>query len=452
MFLFKHTIKQAKITLSLLLLCFGVQLQAADMLEIEITQAMEGALPLAVIPFTFEGESSLLPQTNIATIIRNDLARSGEFSILPSSAIIQQPLMPQEVVYEAWQRLEVDNILMGRISPQGARYRVEIDLLDVNRAMSRPQSAVILSEAFEVSDDELRYLAHYISDTVYEMLTGYPGVFSTRIAYVTTKEAEDDRMVYTLQVADADGFNPQSLLISPQPITSLAWSPDGESIAYVSFEDSRAHIYISDVATGRRRQLSALPGINSAPAWSPDGRTLALVLSHEKIPKIYTLSLSDGELTQLTSGWAIDTEPNWSADGRSIIFTSNRGGGPQIYQVDVATQVVKRLTFEGNYNASPVLTPDLKHIVMIHRPQEAAYGDFSIALLSLENGQLQLLTENGQNNSPSIAPNGRMILYSTKVGGHRVLGAVSIDGKVRLLLPAAEGEVQYPAWSPYATS
>lgn len=411
-------------------------------LEIEITQGVDAAMPIAVVPF--QGAESLPNDLNVSAIIHADLQRSGEFKLFSVKDMAQKPSSASEVESAYWRNLGQDALVIGEVmSMTGNRYQVRVTLLDLVAQSSTAAPKPLLVQEFTVDMHDLRHLAHHISDLIYEKLTGFPGAFSTRIAYVSLNWANGKPGQYRLEVADADGFNPQNILKSSEPIMSPAWSPDGKQLAYVSFENHRSQIYIVDVATGHRERVSSTPGINGAPAWSPDGKKLALVLSHENVPKIFILDLTNDKLTQVTDGAAIDTEPFW-LDGSHLLFTSNRGGQPQIYKVNLSSKKVERVTFTGEYNARASVTPNGEYMVMIHRNQ----GRYHIAAQNLRNNHILILTETNMDESPSLAPNGRMIIYGTVQGNKRVLSAVSIDGRVKLLIPTQEGDVQEPAWSP----
>lgn len=398
-------------------------------LDLELTQGINSALPIAINSFGSDATSQ-----EIAHVIENDLTLSGQFKIVSGP---QGPNAQSSVA--TLKQLGADSVVSGRVTRIGNRYEVSFTLLD-----AAAKGATLLTKSYQITDAETRPLAHHISDEVYQKLTGERGIFSTRIAYISVQRGRDKNR-YSLEVADADGHNPQSLLVSSEPIMSPSWAPDGKSISYVSFERKRAQIFTVSVETGQRRLITSFPGINGAPAWSPDGRQLAVVLSKSGTPKIYNVDLGSGSMKQITFGDAIDTEPRFSPDGRSMLFTSGRGGSPQVYKLTIATGQVSRVTFEGNYNARASYTPDMKNIVMLHRDDR----NFSIGLQNASGGPIASLTFSGLDESPSVSPNSRLVLYATRVQDKGVLGIVSIDGRIRMRLPAREGDVQEPAWSPY---
>jgi len=420
--------------LLLSLLCITTTAQAA--LELELTQGIEGALPIAILPFT--GQIDANNHNIITNVIRADLENSGRFRLITSNKTTATD--EKNINYTYWRHQGADNVLLGNIKKTGFNhYQVDVKLLD-----TLDNNHVLFSKQYTIPSQRQRPLAHHISDIIYQQLTGEPGVFSTRIAYIVVKRRRGKIPQHFLEVADADGYNPQTILASPEPIMSPAWSPDGKKIAYVSFEKTRSQIFIADVASGERQLVSSFAGINGAPAWSPDGKKLALVLSKTGNPKIYILDLASKHLQQMTHGVSIDTEPSWAPAGKSLIFTSDRGGSPQIYQLNLSSGRIQRVSFAGNYNARASLTSDGKSMVMLHRN-----GGFNIAVQDMNNGNLRVLTNVGQNESPSLSPNGKMILYASHYGGNGVLSVVSTDGRVRLRLPSREGDVQEPAWAPF---
>lgn len=408
-------------------------------LNIEITQGEVGGIPIAVVPRDASSASFEL----LAGVIRQDLKMCGRFQPVAVKTATTSP----EHDLALWQSLRVENVVVGALKPDGPdTFEVTFQLWDVYRMEGKQKgSAVLLSKTYRgISNTHFRALAHQISDDIYAQLTGIRGAFSTRIAYVMVLSPG---RFYQLEVADADGHNPLTLVRSKEPIMSPAWSPDGKKIAFVSFEKHRAEVYVVEVATGRRQLLSRFPGINGAPAWSPDGRTLAVVLSKDGSPKIYLFDLVSQRITPLTQGYSIDTEPVWSKDGQWVYFTSNRGGSPQIYRVALQSRRVERVTFEGTYNARPMLTADNKYLVMMHREKGQSF--FHIASQELATGKVRLLTHAVFDESPTLSPNGAMVLYGTQHGDRQVLGLVTLEGRGQLRLPAREGSVQEPAWSPF---
>lgn len=395
-------------------------------LDLELTQGVNAALPIGIDSFGSDAQAGL-----ITDVVNNDLHLSGQFKIIPSPGM-------QSVA--AWQRAGADSVLSGKVSRiDGSRYSVSYELID-----SAAQGRQLLSKVYQVNENQLRALAHHISDEVYQKLTGERGVFSTRIAYILVKRAAN-RSQYSLEIADMDGNNPRSLLVSSEPIMSPAWSPNGKEIAYVTFEKKRAQIFSVAVATGERRLITDFPGINGAPAWSPDGRQLAVVLSKGGTPKIYTVDLGTGSMKQMTFGQSIDTEPRYSPDGRSLLFTSGRGGSPQIYRLSLADGSISRISYNGNYNARASYTANQQNIVMFHREER----QFNIAVQNISTGSVIALTNSQMDESPSVSPNGRLVLYATQYQGKGVLAITSIDGNIKLRLPSRDGDVQEPAWSPY---
>ncbi len=429
-----------KFPLLLGILLLVAQVARAGDLVIEVTQGADEPTPIAIVPFGWDGSESL-PQ-DIAGVVDADLKRSGLFRAIPRGDMLSLPTEYNDVHFRDWKLLGVSYLLVGKITREAGNgdYRIQYELFDVH---SRGR---LLGEVISGSGAELRDHAHYISDRIYEVLTGIPGIFSTKILYVTANQLGTGNSEFRLQIADVDGERTRTILSSEEPIMSPSWAPDGRRIAYVSFEDGRPGIYIQVLATGERVKLPHFRGLNGAPSWSPDGKRIALVLSRDGNPEIYVMELATGDMNRVTRHFSIDTEPVWTADGKAIIFTSNRGGNPQIYRVTLATNWVERLTFEGTYNGRARVTHDDRYLVYVHRRD----GNFAIAAQDLKRGGVQVLTRTALDESPSVAPNGHLIMYATQDAAKRgVLAAVSIDGRIKYSIPARRGDVREPAWSPF---
>jgi TolB protein len=425
-----------------LFICSSCLLTNSMAMNLELTQGVDKAIPVALIDFS-NPVVTIPGKTNLTSVIKNDLSNSGRFEVSPYKHDDALEV-PDTQHYNQWRQLGVSDVITGTLKKEAdGNYAVTAQLFDVYTR------ALLWHQTFHAPRTALRHIAHQISDQVYLKLTGIPGVFTTKIAYVLVQGHAPGPKRYLLEVADQDGFNAQPLVVSPMPIMSPVWSPDGQQIAYVSFEHHRATIYLQNVADGSRITMSALPGINGAPAFSPDGKSLALVRSVTGNPKIYLMTIATGQVKPLTTGYAMDTEPAFSPDGSQLMFTSSRDGGVQLYQYTLATGAITRLTYTGNYNATGHYLPNNTGFVMLHRDQ----GIFSIAKQDIsDSGHVAILDRADSDESPSVSPNGQMVIYSTLYQGRRVLAMVSIDGQIKLRLPSRDGNVQDPAWSPYLNS
>ncbi|MEM9621144.1 MAG: Tol-Pal system beta propeller repeat protein TolB [Pseudomonadota bacterium] len=403
-----------------------------------IDRGVDEPIRIAVVPF--KTDARLQDKSNMADIIGFDLARSGQFDPMAAENMLSHPNEAKAVFYRDWRVVKAGYLVIGNanLNAQG-QVDVNFELFDVvgGRRLD--------GKRYSVATSQWREAAHRIADEIYEEITGVRGAFATKIMYVLAQNAGTDRANYRLEIADSDGEQSRTLLNSREPILSANWSPDGRRVVYVTFETGRPSIVIQDVDGPYRERLTNFKGINSSPVFSPDGKKLAMVLSKDGDPEIFVMDLASRALRQITRHHAIDTEPSWTPDGRSIVFTSDRGGRPQIYQVELATNFLERLTFRGDYNARARLLPDGKHLVFVHRTN----GVFHIAWQDLERDNLQVLTQTALDESPSLAPNGAMLIYATQHQGRGILAVVSIDGRVKYRLPSSSGDVREPAWSPF---
>ncbi len=421
-------------TLKLLLIFCGLFFligTASAQLRIEVIGGGATQIPVAIVPFrTEEGLAQRL-----TPVVMADLTRSGLFKIVDAGGMNPVPYEPEQLNYPQWRARGADAIVIGSVTKaRDGRYDIRF------RVMDAAKQTQIAGFVYFATESQLRLTAHKIADVIYEKLTGDTGVFATRIAYVVKRGTR-----YELHVADADGFGAQSVLGSNEPIISPSWSPDGTRLAYVSFEQKKPIVYVQSLTTGGRQAVAAFRGSNSAPAWSSDGRRLAVTLTREGGSQLFMINADgSGAPQRLTQSAGIDTEANFSPDGKSILFTSDRGGGPQIYRIAASGGAAQRVTFEGSYNVSPRHSPDGKSFTFIQRNN----GRFNVAVQDFATRQVQVLTDGGIDESPSFAPNSKVILYATEVGGRGILAAVSSDGRIKQRFTADVGDAREPAWSP----
>lgn len=411
-------------------LALSAAVPAMAQFRVEVSGVGLTQLPIAVAPFKGEAGTPQRP----ASIIAADLERSGQFRPIDASGPQLDEASRPEM--STWRQRNTDSLVTGSISKLAdGRYDVRFRLWDVVRGQD------LGGQSYAVPAADLRLVSHRIADFVYEKLTGEKGIFSTRIAYVTKAGQK-----YNLWVADADGENAQSALTSPEPIISPAWSPSGGQLAYVSFESRKPVVYVHDVASGKRRLIANFKGSNSAPAWSPDGRQLAVTLSRDGGSQLYTIdSINGGEPRRLLQSNGIDTEPVYSADGRYIYFVSDRGGAPQIYRVSTSGGAAERVTFTGGYNISPTLSPDGRWLAYISRVS----GAFKLHVMDLGSGTVNAITDTMADESPSFAPNGKLIVYATQQGGREALMTTTLDGKIKARLAGQGGDIREPDWAPF---
>jgi len=410
-------------------------LTASAQLDVEIRRSTQRAMPIAVVPL--EWRAPLLVPVDLAQIVEDDLERTGQFAPLGRESMITRPTAFANMRLTNWRIMDVEAVVMGHVSGSGDEIAIEVELVDVYAGRS------MTVYRLRSSRDAFRNAAHRIADMVYKQLTGAPGFFSTRLAYVQVMPGREQ---FRLVVADADGRNPIVVLRSSESIMSPAWSPDGSQLAYVSFEAGQAEIFVQDVATGQRRRLSGEEGTSSAPAWSPDGQLLAVTRASAGANRdIYVYPLGGGPPRRLTRHPATDTEPVFSADGRELYFTSDRGIGPQVYVGPASAGPARRVSVAGKYDARPRVQPTGNQLAVVHQQDD----NFRIGLIDLRDDSLRLLTEGPLDESPSFAPNGRALIFGSSVPAGRALGVHFIASGVTRLLRAPPGVLREPAWGPY---
>ena len=429
-----------KIIKALIAVCFCVAQVSYAEISIVIKKGVEKPTRVAIVPFGYEGEG--VPPINVAEIVSADLARTGLFQPIPEDEMLQKPTQGHQIQFGDWRLQEVEAIVVGNVKREASgNYTISFQLYDILRGDQ------LVSARVPSSPRGMRAWTHRVADLVYEKLTGVPGAFATRIAYVTASGSGNNR-TFKLIVADADGENAIDVTTSKHPLMSPSWSPDGRRLAYVSFEEKKSAIYIQTLSTGQRQKVSELAGVNGSPSWSPDGRRLALTLTREPGNlDVCVLQLSSGRVRRITSSPAIDTEAIWSKDGSELFFTSDRGGGPQVYRVEANGGTPRRVTFTGSYNARPRLSPDGEQLSVVYLDQ----GKYRIAVLDLDRSRPvpQVLTDGFLDESPSFAPNGATIIYATGGEGRGSLATVSSDGRVQQTIESSEGDVREPVWSPF---
>ncbi|URJ23634.1 Tol-Pal system beta propeller repeat protein TolB [Blochmannia endosymbiont of Camponotus sp. C-003] len=416
----------------------------ADM-HIEITCGVNTAHPIAVIPFTYINNQyhKSMSIENIASIIAADLRNSSKFNTIPVEYLPHKPTKVSDVIPTFWEKLGINIIVLGTVHINyDENYIISYHLVDTS---SNP-ALIILENQYSVEKKWLRYVAHAISNEIFEKLTGIKGVFCTRIAYIL--RIYNDKYPYELYVSDYDGHNPISICRSTEPLMSPAWSPDGKKIAYVTFSSGHSELVVQALNTGLVNSIISFPNHNGAPSFSPDSKKIAFSLSKTGSLNLYIMDLESGEVKQLTKNRNNNTEPSWFPDNQNIAYTSDQGGKPQIYKINIKTTEIQRLSWLHTSNQNPSVSSDGTFLIMVNRHQ----GKQNIAKLNLLTGQEEILTDTLLADTPSIAPNNTMVVYSninkdlTITTSH--LELISVDGHFKAHIQKNQGDIRFPTWSP----
>lgn len=423
-------------------LAVGIFVLWASMLQadirIVIDQGVDSARPIGVIPFTWSGNGA--PPQNVGEIVAADLRNSGKFNPIANANMPQVPATPSEINPQAWTSMGITVVVMGNVQQSSdGGYLVSYQLIDLSGSATN----ILSQNQYKVTKQWLRYAAHTVSDEVFEKLLGIKGAFRTRIAYIV--QGNNKKYTHELRVADYDGYNQFTVHRSPEPLMSPAWSPDGSKLAYVTFESGKSELVVQTLATGQLQRIASYPRHNGAPAFSPDGTKLAFVLSKDGSLNLYVMNLANNQVQQVTRGRSNNTEPSWFPDSQHLAYTSDQAGRPQVYKININGGSAQRLTWEGSQNQDADVSPDGKFMIMV----STINGKQNLAKQDLETGGIQVLTSTFLDETPSMAPNGTMIIYSATQGLGSVLQLVSTDGRFKASIPATDGQVKFPAWSPY---
>lgn len=418
----------SKIIALLSLLCVSVNVQAE--LKIEITEGVVGGVPITVLPF--DGEPQDVPR-NYSRIITSDLAYSGLFHILNTDNFSDLPYPDDTVDYATWLTNGAEKIVSG--------------IVDGNTLIVRLDDAVKQTKLKEwklnLQDNMIKTIAHYASDLIYQELTGVTGIFSTRLAFVSSDRLGLKERRFHLNIADADGQHVSAIYSSNATLMSPTWSPDYTRIAYVSYENKEPQIFIQVISSGQRDNLSEIIGPANTPAWSSDSSQLSFVASRDDNSDIYVYSFASRKVIRITKSLAIDTEPAWIGSD-ALIFTSDRSGTPQLYKASLTDSEITRLSFEGNYNADADVSADKTKLAYISERG----GGFSVVIRDLSTDDELALSFGSLDERPRFAPNGHLLSYITTQHGKSAIGLLTVDGALGKLIPVAASNIRGVAWSP----
>jgi TolB protein len=397
--------------------------------------------PIAVSPLksmSASGEQGRVSE-GVADAISYDLDLSGWFRVIDRAAYIEHPQKSGDTLgtfdFKDWSTLGAVGLVKGRFTLQGEELTVEIRLFDVSQAKE------IIGKRYTASAKDYRRIAHKFADEIINQFTGVPGIFNTRIAYVSTSGGRFKEV----HVSHLDGTEKYQVTNNRTINLSPAWTPDGKSILYTSYKDRNPSLYLFELYSAKDIKFSSRTGLNLGGKWSPDGQTVAVSLERGGNSDIYLLDRAGNVVRRLTEDPAIDVSPAWSPDGRQLVFVSDRSGSPQLYILDVSNGRTRRLTYTGGYNTSPDWSPKGDKVAYISR----IGGRFSVFSVPTEGGEpLRLTSNSADNEDPAWSPDGRFIVFSSNRAGRYHLYIMQASGENQRRLTGSGGDDTKPSWSP----
>ena len=423
-----------------LLMLLGAIAPAAAQLHVDVTQGTIQPLPIAIPDFVAPGPGDGTPAASIAGVIRADLERSGLFRPLDPKSFIEQirdiNTPPQ---FNSWRVISAQALVTGQaaIQPDG-RLRVDFRLWDVYG------ESQMLGLQYFTTPENWRRIAHMISDAIYQRITGEKGYFDTRIVFISESGPALNRKK-RLAVMDEDGANPTFLTNGSYMVLTPRFNPTAQMIAYMSYIGDKPRVYLFDLETGRQQMLGNFPNMTFSPRFSPDGNKVVMSLEHGGNSDIYLMDLRTRSVMRLTQEPGIDTSPCFSPDGTQIAFESDRGGSQQVYVMNADGSNPHRISFGSGRAGTPVWSPrgDLLAFTKI------GDGAFRIAVMHPDGSGERVITDGWQDEGPTWAPNGRVLMFTRtlKNGRGSQIWSVDVTGRNerRVVTP---GDASDPAWSP----
>jgi TolB protein len=411
--------------------------EAVGKLYIDVTSPSMRTIPIAIPEFKDMGGNGGHRDLSgtLSDIITNDFRLSGYFRALDRSCFIEGPeagITRERIQFKDWSLIGADLLLKGGYESIGSQLSSEVRLFDVQSAKQ------LYGKRFVGSIEQKRYLMHRVADDIILTLTGHPGPFLTRFAFVGTSTGQKE--VY---ISDMDGHGMQQMTHCRTITLSPRWSPSGDRMIYTSFRDSETVLFMHDIESGVVRKVSERKGLNISAAWMPSGQALALTLTISGNPDIFLIDTDGKILKRLTKNWGIDVSPAFSPDGKKMAFVSNRSGSPQIHVLDLVTNQIERLTFEGRYNTSPTWS-SLDRIAFTGSTD----GRFDIYTISPDGKGLHKVTHNeGHNEDPCWSPDGRYMAFSSnRVDGSYHIFIANANGENQKQVTFCQGDQLAPSW------